>query len=134
MKKTLLLVALGISLVPLAVAATAGVTSQEPAAAPAASAPTGCLIVKHKGTIGRRLIFTALILMPIAPGAKYEMVDGIGYKGAKVAFTARELEMVQATGMHVIILQNKYQQDELAGARQACQTATPDPAKLAPMK
>jgi hypothetical protein len=47
----------------------------------ATSGPAGnarpCLIVKHKGTVGRRLLWTALIGVPIAPGAKYDHVDGI---------------------------------------------------------
>lgn len=31
-----------------------------------------CLIVKHKETVGRRLIYFALIGVPIAPGANYD--------------------------------------------------------------
>jgi hypothetical protein len=83
-------------------------------------AEPGCIIVKHKGTVGRRLIFTALILVPIAPGAKYELVDSMGFRGARLTYTGKELQAVEETGVHVVVLQNKYQTSELASARQAC--------------
>src|ERR1700733_8589454 len=34
-----------------------------------------CLIVKQKGTLGRRLIYFALMGFPIAPGGNYVYVD-----------------------------------------------------------
>src|SRR5579859_4196117 len=55
-----------------------------------------CLIVKHKGTVGRRLMWTALIGVPIAPGAKYDYVDNINVQGTKLAYSGKELEAMQA--------------------------------------
>jgi hypothetical protein len=84
--------------------------------------PTGapCLIVKHKGTVGRRLIFTALIGVPIAPGAKYDLVDTVNYNAPKVAFTGKELQKAQASGVHVIVLEKKYTQGDAEAARRSC--------------
>ena len=50
-----------------ALAGTAAMAQEAPTAQPASSS-TSCLIVKHKGTVGRRLMYTALIGVPIAPG------------------------------------------------------------------
>ncbi len=97
--------------------------SQEPAvysASPPASEPAPCLIVKHKGTVGRRLIWTAVIGVPIAPGTKYDLVDSLNLKGAKTAYKEKELDKLQAEGVRVIILEKKYQAEALENARQEC--------------
>ena len=87
---------------------------------PSTSSPTPCLIVKHKGTVGRRLIFTALIGVPIAPGTKYDLVDTVNYKAEKVAFKGKEIQELQAQGVHVTVLEKKYTPQDLESARKAC--------------
>ncbi len=92
------------------------------------AATSQCLIVKHKGTIGRRLIFTALIGVPIAPGAKYDLVSAVNYRAQKVAFTGKQLEKLQAEGVRVTVLEKKYTQQDLDAARNSCrQETTPKP-------
>ncbi len=88
----------------------------------------GCLIVKHKGTVGRRLIFTALIGVPIAPGAKYDLVDSVGYKAEKVAYKGKELQALQKQGVHVIVLEKKAGPEDVEAARKSCQEKSPKPA------
>ncbi len=85
-----------------------------------------CLIVKHKGTIGRRLIWTALIAVPIAPGANYDYVDSVNYT-AKPKYKGKELQQVQAQGVHVIILERNYKQENLDAARKACREPEAQP-------
>src|SRR6202158_4068120 len=63
-----------------------------------------CLVVKHKGTVGRRLLWTALIGIPIAPGAKYDHVDAINFQKAKPSYKGKELQEFQAQGVRVMIL------------------------------
>lgn len=87
---------------------------------PAPSASTSCLIVKHKGTIGRRLMFTALIGVPIAPGSKYDLVDTVNYQNAKATYKGKDLNAIQASGTRIIILENKYKSDDLQQARKSC--------------
>ena len=72
---------------------------------PAQAESKGCLIVKHKGTVGRRLIYTALIGVPIAPGANYDLVDSVDYKPERVAYKGKELQAVEKQGVHVIVLE-----------------------------
>ncbi len=84
------------------------------------AAASQCLIVKHKGTIGRRLIFTALIGVPIAPGTKYDLVSAVNYRAQKVAFTGKQLEKLQAEGVRVTVLEKKYTQQDLDAARNSC--------------
>ncbi len=132
-------VALMATLAGLALLAGAG-AKDEPKApsspAPAAQAagptsgttPSPCLIVKHKGTIGRRLIFTALIGVPIAPGAKYDLVSAVNYRAQKMAYTGKGLEKLQAAGVRVTVLEKKYTQQDLDAARNSCsQETTPKP-------
>lgn len=84
------------------------------------SRKSGCIIVKHKGTVGRRLMFTALMGVPIAPGSKYDLVDSMGYHVEKPALKGKELEKLQAQGVRVIVLEKKYTQENLDSARKAC--------------
>jgi hypothetical protein len=86
-----------------------------------------CLIVKHKGTVGRRLVFTALIGVPIAPGAKYDLVDTLNYNPGKVAFTGKELQEAQSDGIHVIVLEKKYGQEDVQAARRSCRAPALEP-------
>jgi hypothetical protein len=95
------------------------------AAQSAEQTPKGCLIVKHKGTVGRRLLFTALIGLPIAPGAKYDLVEASHMPAPKMSYKGKELEELQATGVRVIVLETKYRPEDLVAARQACQDAKP---------
>jgi hypothetical protein len=88
-----------------------------------APAPSACLIVKHKGTVGRRLMWTALIGVPIAPGSKYDLVDTINYPDAKTAYKGKELEAIQKSGVHVVVLDNKYSAEQLEVARKSCKEA-----------
>ncbi|HXN53136.1 MAG TPA: hypothetical protein VN943_14485 [Candidatus Acidoferrum sp.] len=79
-----------------------------------------CLVVKHKGTVGRRLLWTALIGIPIAPGAKYDHVDAINFQKAKPSYKGKELQEFQAQGVRVMILEKNYKQENLDSARKAC--------------
>ena len=96
---------------------------QEQKAAPTPSTERSevkpCLIVKHKSTIARRLTFTLLIGLPIAPGASYDYVDAVNYT-AKPRYKGKELQQVQAQGVHVIVLEKKYTQENLDSARASC--------------
>lgn len=83
-------------------------------------AAKSCLVVKHKGTVGRRLLWTALIGVPIAPGAKYDHVDAINFQQAKPAYKGKELQQFQAQGVRVMILEKNYKQENLDSARKAC--------------
>src|SRR5262245_10782912 len=67
----------------------------------------GCLIVKHKGTVGRRLIFTTVTGFPLALGDKYDLVDSLGYQGAKLSYQGKELEQIQRTGTRIVVLPSK---------------------------
>jgi hypothetical protein len=87
---------------------------------PSSTSLAPCLIVKHKGTVGRRLIFTALIGVPIAPGTKYDLVDTVNYNSEKIAFKGKEIQELQAKGVHVTILEKKYTPQDLESARKAC--------------
>lgn len=91
-----------------------------PTQAPPAT-PPACLIVKHKGLIGRRLMWFALIAIPIAPGAKYDLVDSVNYKPERVAFKGKELQKLQKENVRVLILEKKYTQESLEAARKSCQ-------------
>jgi hypothetical protein len=83
-----------------------------------------CLIVKHKGTVGRRLIYFALIGVPIAPGANYDYVDSANFSNSKMSYKGKQLEQIQASGTHVIVL-DKYTPDGVAAARQSCAANMP---------
>jgi hypothetical protein len=99
----------------------------------AAPEPAGnakpCLVVKHKGTVGRRLLWTALIGVPIAPGAKYDHVDAINFQQAKPAYKGKELQQFQAQGVRVMILGKNYKQENLDSARKACTEPEGSPAQ-----
>lgn len=96
------------------------VKAQSPVAS-ASKADAGCLIVKHKGTLGRRLLFTALIGLPIAPGAKYDLVEAVRVPAAKMAYKGKELEFLQTAGVRVIVLETKYRPEDLQAARASCE-------------
>ncbi len=93
---------------------------QKPVTAEPASSAKSCLVVKHKGTVGRRLLFTALIGVPIAPGTKYDHVDAINFQKAKPAYKGKELQGFQAEGVRVMILEKNYTQENLDSARKSC--------------
>jgi hypothetical protein len=102
-----------VAVVVLGVAIAAGQVAPSPS--------HGCLIVKHKGTLGRRLMWTALVGLPIAPGAKYDYIDAVRYSPTSMSFKGRELEALQSAGVHVIVLDNKYTAEELDAARKTCE-------------
>src|SRR6266849_3034483 len=93
---------------------------QKPATAEPAGNAKSCLIVKHKGTVGRRLLWTALIGVPIAPGAKYDHVDALNFQNAKPAYKGKDLQGFQAQGVRVMILEKNYTQENLDSARKSC--------------
>jgi len=93
---------------------------QKPTTTEPGSNAKSCLIVKHKGTVGRRLLFTALIGVPIAPGAKYDHVDAINFQNAKPAYKGKDLQGFQAQGVRVMILEKNYKQENLDSARKSC--------------
>jgi hypothetical protein len=90
--------------------------------ATASTAPSGdpCLLVKHKGTIGRRLAWFFLIGVPIAPGAKFDYVDAVNFRLIKTAYTGKDLQKLQAQGVHVIVLNENFAAADLEAARKAC--------------
>lgn len=92
---------------------------KQPTSEPVSNAKP-CLIVKHKGTVGRRLLWTALIGVPIAPGAKYDHVDAINFQKAKPAYKGKELQGFQDEGVRVMILEKNYTQENLDSARKSC--------------
>ncbi len=99
----------------------------------AASGPEGnakpCLIVKHKGTVGRRLLWTAVIGVPIAPGSKYDHVDALNFQKAKPTYKGSDLQKFQAEGVRVMILEKNYTQENLDSARKACREPEAPPAQ-----
>ncbi len=88
-----------------------------------------CLIVKHKGTVGRRLLWTAFIGVPIAPGAKYDYVDGLNLKQSKPTYKGKELQQLMDQGVHVQILEKNYTPENLDSARKACREPKAPPAQ-----
>jgi hypothetical protein len=82
-----------------------------------------CLLVKHKGTTGRRLAWFFLIGVPIAPGSKYDYIDSIDYTTSKMAYGGKDLLSIQASGVHVIVLNEKFTAADLDSARNACISA-----------
>src|SRR6266849_1409447 len=102
---------------------------QKPVTAEPAGSARSCLIVKHKGTVGRRLLFTALIGVPIAPGAKYDHVDAINFQNAKPAYKGKDLQAFQAQGVRVMILEKNYTQENLDSARKSCREPEAPPAQ-----
>ena len=75
-------------------------------------------------TVGRRLMFTALLGVPIAPGAKYDLVDTVNYKAEKVAYKGKEIQEVQKQGVHVIVLEKRAASEDVESARKACREGT----------
>jgi hypothetical protein len=80
----------------------------------------GCLIVKHKGTVGRRLIFTGLTGFPFALGDKYDLVDSLEYRGAKLSYQGKELEQIQKAGTRIVVLPSKPRPEDVKTARESC--------------
>ena len=104
--------------------------AQQPTTAPApANLPAAkpCLIVKHKGTVGRRLMWTALVGVPIAPGAKYDLVDSVNMNSPKMNYKSKDLETLQSVGVRVIVLENKHTAEDVDSARRSCE-GLPTPA------
>lgn len=92
-----------------------------------AAADDHCLFVKHKGTVGRRLIWTALIGVPIAPGANYDLVDSVNYPARKMSYKGKELEGIRSDGVRVVVVEKGM---DLMALRSSCihSDATPQPA------
>jgi hypothetical protein len=83
----------------------------------------GCLIVKHKGTLGRRLMMLTVVGLPLAPGSKYDLVDSLNMQGtgARPTYTGKNLQELLDRGVRVIILQTKAKAEDVKGAQDACQ-------------
>jgi len=64
-------------------------------------------------------MWTALIGVPIAPGAKYDYVESFGLV-SKMSYNGKELQKLQGDGVKVVVLQNKYSSEDLEGARKSC--------------
>jgi len=111
---------LGVLLAILCLSLPLKCQEQKQATPEPAAAVKPCLIVKHKGTVGRRLMWTALIGVPIAPGAKYDHVDQVNFQNAKPTYKGKELQQFQADGVRVIILEKNYKQENLDAARKSC--------------
>jgi hypothetical protein len=90
-----------------------------------------CLIVKHKGTIGKRMVWWALIGVPIAPGANYDYVDNVNYQAPKMSYKGKELQQLESNGVKVIVLNNNYTSSDLQVAQQSCRgmASVPSPSK-----
>jgi hypothetical protein len=116
MKRILVVLATAVVLCGTAAFAQEAQTDSSPA-----SVSKPCVIVKHKGTVGRRLIWTALVGVPIAPGAKYDLVDSVGYAPAKMSFTGKQLQTMQAQNIHVVVLEKNYKAGDLDAAKKSCQ-------------
>lgn len=84
-----------------------------------------CLILKHKGTVGRRLIFTALTGIPIAPGAKFDFVDSLNIPEVGLTYTTKQVNAMLHGGLRVIILPTNYKLEDLQDARQECRAMAP---------
>jgi hypothetical protein len=71
--------------------------------------------------VGRRLIWTSVIGVPVAPGAKYEFVTAINYSGfPKMAYRPKELEELEKSGVKMVVLNNNYTSGDLDAARYVC--------------
>jgi hypothetical protein len=92
----------------------------KPGSAPSPTTATSCLIVKHKNLLGRRAVWFALTLVPIAPGSKYDYVDSINFQNTKMAYNGKDLASIQRSGVHVTVLENKYAPTDLDSARKSC--------------
>lgn len=112
---------------------TASKDSPTPAAgAPPAPALAPCLIVKHKGTIGKRLLWTALIGVPIAPGASYDYVDNVNYQTPKMSYKGKALQKLESTGVKVVVLNDKFTSSDLQVAQQSCRGVASPPTAPSP--
>ncbi len=61
-----------------------------------------------------------MIGIPIAPGSKYDYVDSVRYQTAKLKYGGGDLQAIQDSGVHIIILNNKYPSTDLDSARSSC--------------
>lgn len=68
-------------------------------------APTPCLVVVHASTLGKRLVWTAVVGVPIAPGANYDYVDSNLVPDVKMKYSGKELAKVHKTGVHVVVIE-----------------------------
>jgi hypothetical protein len=87
-----------------------------PAAAPApAPALPPCLIVKHhaafSGSVASGLF---------ARGSRYDLVDSFGINGTRMSYNSSDLELMQSSGVKIVVLQSKYSVEELNSARLSC--------------
>lgn len=105
----------------LALSATLAAQNQQGSATEQSKPSNPCLIVKHKGTVGRRLMWTALIGVPIAPGAKFDYVDSVNYSPGKMSYSGKDLQTMQGAGVHVVVLDNKSSASDRESARKSCQ-------------
>lgn len=92
------------------------------------SSGDACLLVKHKGVVGRRLAWFFLIGVPIAPGAKFDYVDAIDFQQFKTSYTSKDLQKLQTQGVHVIVLNERFVAADLESARKACSSEPTTPA------
>ena len=60
--------------------------------------------MSHASTVGKRLLWTALTGISIAPSANYDYVDST-LTGAKMKYNGKELQKLQASGVHVLVIQ-----------------------------
>jgi hypothetical protein len=97
-----------------------------PAVAPTSILPP-CLIVKHKGTVGKRLLWTALIGVPIAPGASYDYVDNVNYPNPRMSYKGKALQKIETNGVKVVVLNDKFTSSDLQVAQQSCHGVVASP-------
>lgn len=105
---------------------------------PAAVAPRPCLILKQaEGHRFRNSVIAGALTGGVgfavgaaSGGAKYEYVDAINYDNKKLKYTGKELEKVQASGVHIILVDKTRlanganSADEITAARGACKDDT----------
>ncbi len=89
---------------------------------PAPENPKPCLIVKHIGSFSGRFFLAPLF----NPKTRYAHVDSFGLRSSNMTYNGRDLELLQAAGTKVVVLQDKYSEAELEAARASCQ---PPPAE-----
>ena len=72
-------------------------------------------------------MWTALVGVPIAPGAKYDLVDRVNMNSPKMNYKGKDLETLQSAGVRVIVLENKHTSEDVDSARRSCE-GVPAPA------
>lgn len=63
-----------------------------------------CLVVVHASTLGKRLVWTALTGVPVAPGANFDYVDS-NLPAIKMKYNGKDLQRLHKAGVHIVVLE-----------------------------